>query len=371
MRLLAASNSFKGSLSSSFLNKLIKKELTKYLPELEIKDIAVSDGGDGFLDCFIHSNQGELKFKKLTGPLKNKKVYARYLLSGDSAYIEIAEICGIKYLSKNELSPLYATSYGVGEIIAYLIKKGVKEFFIGLGGAASNDGGFGMARTLGFDFLDADGDKIENSILGLLDLFEIRKSKINLEKIKFYGITDVNNLLLGKHGSARVFARQKGASKKEIEIIEKALKKLSQVVNKSLGIEIRKIKGGAAAGGLGAGLRAFLNARLLNGSQFISEKLKLESEIKKSDIILTGEGVLDKSTLYGKIPHLILSKAKKYNKRTIFICADNKIVDKRIDLLISLEKHFSREFCMRNPEEALKKNIKLIYPDIRRLYGRK
>lgn len=359
MIFLIAINSFKGTISSLDVGKIVYKELKKKFKKANFILSPVSDGGDGFIDCFKNKKAKIIK-KKVTGPIY-KKVLARYVLEGKNAYIEIAQACGIRYLKKEELSPLKATSYGVGELILDAIKKGATHLYLGLGGTASSDGGYGMAKALGFVFLDENDREIKDSVSEFSKIKKIIPPKKNLTKnVKIFAVTDVKNPLLGKNGSAYVFGPQKGASQKEVEIIEKNLKSLALKIKELNGKDITKIEGGGAAGGLGAGLYGFLNAKILQGAFFISEKLNLLDKIKKSDIIITGEGKFDKTSFMGKITGLIYDLARQYKKKIILISAKNQLeIDDENVLNITLEKHFPEKYCKEKVAYAISKAIEI------------
>jgi glycerate kinase len=357
MRILVALNAFKGTASSSELNKAVSKILVKN-HSVSIKNI--SDGGDGFIECF--TDNGKLIKKVVTGPLYNMKVKAKYVLKGKTAYIEMAEASGIRYLKKNQLDIMNATTYGVGELINDAVRRGAKEIYIGLGGTASNDCGFGMARALGIRFINSYGNEVENNLYGIMNIKRIDFSKFNIpDRIKFYSVCDVKNKLLGKYGSARVFGPQKGADETDIKIIEKALRNLTVVLKRETGRDISKIKGGAAAGGLGAGLYGFLNSKMISGSNFIIKKLNLLDDLKKCDMVITGEGKLDRSTFYGKITGEIIKLAIRYKKRNIFITAVDDY-KKRIKgtEIINLSKTYRISYLSKNIINVIKKETLLI-----------
>jgi len=359
LKILIAINSFKGSINSINAGNCIFKEIKKNFPDTKIKIIPVSDGGDGFIDCFKKFKGVKVINKKVKGPIF-KSVLAKYIILSKSAYIEIAQACGIKYLKKNQLSPLKATSYGVGELILDAISKGAREIYLGLGGTASSDGGFGMAKALGFKFLNDSNKEIKNDIRDFINIKKILNPKnINFKKIKFYAITDVKNPLIGKYGSAKTYGPQKGANSKEILIIESGLINFAKRIKEFTKKDISKIKGGGSAGGLGAGLYGLLNAKIINGSKFIIKKLKLDKEIKKADIIITGEGKVDKTTFMGKIPGEIIKIASKYKKKIIIITGSLEKYKKNNTMNIILNYYFPKEYSKKFPDKAIKKAIQL------------
>lgn len=357
MKALLVLNSFKGTLSSTDANSACAMAVKKILPGVEIRKIAVSDGGDGFLDCF--RSDGSVVFLKTQGPLPEMKVRARYILKGREAFIEIAEACGIKYLSGKKLRPLEANTYGVGELIKDALSKKAVRIYIGLGGTASSDGGMGMARALGFSLLDQNGMEIENSVPGLLNLEKIKKpSDMMFRNAKFFAVTDVKNPLSGPNGTAATYSPQKGASASQVKIIEKAMKNLSRVIRKDLRRDVSRIRGGGAAGGLGAGLHAFLSAELVCGGDFVAGKKNLKEEISSSDIIFTGEGIWDKTGFYGKMPYHLGAMASKAGKKVFCVCFENRLKkEKPFGFIIEMKKHFSRDYCLSNPARAIEKTL--------------
>ncbi|MEW5951154.1 MAG: glycerate kinase [Elusimicrobia bacterium] len=359
MKILCALNSFKGTFSSKSANKSCFAALKKIFPEAEIKSLAVSDGGDGFLDCF-RNLKGAKKVKiYVCGPLPKTKVRAEYVICKKEAFIEIAEACGIKYLKNKKLEPLTATTYGVGEIIKDAVNRKADKIYLGLGGTASSDGGFGMAKALGFKFLDKKGKEIENSVKGLLKLKKIKPPEnIFFKKNKFFAVTDVKNPLLGKYGTANVYSPQKGANKYQVKIIEKAMRKMALRFEKDLGKKAGKIKGGGAAGGLGAGLYAFLDAQIKNGASFVSEKIKIGEIISQCDAVFTGEGIWDKTDFYGKMPYHLCQIARKNKKKSFCVCFENKTGrNYPFDRVIEIKNKFGKDFSLKNPFFALKKTV--------------
>jgi glycerate kinase len=323
-------NSFKVSLSAGEFCLIAEKFLSK---KARLKCLPVADGGDGLIDVFKNIYPQCKEYKTVVIDAVYKKHKAPYIIlpDGGTCVIETAKICGLGALKKREFSPLKATSYGIGQVIKAALKKGAKTFYIGLGGVACNDGGAGVASALGFELLDKNGAKLKN---GAAELLKLSKIKGRAPKgIKFIGLSDVNNPLLGPRGSAKVFGPQKGASQKEVKILEKILTHYSKIVKKDLRKNINKPRCGAA-GAIGAGIYGFLNAKLIDGGKFVFNKIKAETEIKKSDLIITAEGKLDEQTFYGKAPQFVCKLAAKHKKPVVFICGVNEIKNKKL-----LQKH--------------------------------
>ncbi len=320
MKTLVLANALKGSLSAREICQILNK----------FETFAISDGGDGFLDSVlqVYPKAKKISLKIPNAILKPTKTY--FLLLKNIAFIESAKICPMAGLKKEELDIMRASSIGLGLTIKKALSLGAKQIYIGLGGVASSEGGADSAKVFGYQFLDKDNNPLELGAKSLLKLAKIKKPKKDLLKnIKITAVCDVQNKLLGKEGSAKVYGKQKGASSKEILLLEKALSNYARVVKKDLKININT-KHCAAAGAIASGLKAFFKADLIDGSKYISKLLKLDKKIKKADLIITTEGSLDEQTFFGKAPFEICRLAKKYKKPVIFICGQNKLKNKNL-----------------------------------------
>ncbi|RKD29499.1 glycerate kinase [Thermohalobacter berrensis] len=339
MKVLIATDSFKGSMTSIEVANYLEKGLKEIDRSLEITKVPISDGGEGMVEAFLAANNGSKIKLNVTGPLGNI-VDSFYGISddGSTAYIEVASAIGLYLLDKHKRNPIETTSYGVGELILDAVNRGCKNVIIGLGGSSTNDGGMGMARALGVKFLSKSGEELLGFgfELGLVDKIDISNLDSRLKDVNFRIACDVDNPLTGKKGAAHTFASQKGASYKEILQLEKGMINYQNAIKESLGIDVSRIKGGGAAGGLGAGLVAYLNADIVPGIKLIIEETNLEEKIKNVDLVITGEGKIDNQTLHGKVPAGISALAKKYNKRTIAIAGK---VDIEEEVLKSLDIH--------------------------------
>ncbi len=320
MKVLVLANALKGSLKA--------KEICQVLNKFE--GFAISDGGDGFLDSVlqVYPQAKKIFIQAPNAILKIKKI--PFLLIGETAFIESAQVCPMANLKKEELNILKASSIGLGLTIKEAINAGAKQIYIGLGGVASSEGGADLAKVFGWHFLDKENNSLELGAKSLLNLAKIKKPKQDLLKnIKITAVCDVNNILLGKTGSAKVYGKQKGANAKEILILEKALKNYAKVVKQYLGININT-KHCGSAGAIASGLKGFFKAELTDGSKYISKLLGLDKKIKKADLIITTEGSLDEQTFFGKAPFEICRLAKKHKKPIIFICGRNKLKDRKV-----------------------------------------
>lgn len=305
MKVLIAIDSFKGSLSSVESSDVIFSAIKSVYPDAEIISFPLADGGEGTVESIVHAVGGNIVSLNITGPL-TEKIEGNYgiLQDGKTAIIEIAEACGLPLLSNDQLNPLKATSYGVGEIILDAIKKGCKEFIIGLGGSATNDAGIGMLQALGFQFLDNNNQEVDFGGSALHDIKKINLNKVNkaLQDCTFKIACDVNNQLTGKNGATYVFGPQKGATPEIVDYLDKGMIQFTKLVEEQLGFNIDNISGGGAAGGLGSAFSGFLNGTLQSGIDLILQTINLEKHIQGSDYVITGEGKLDKQTTMGKVP---------------------------------------------------------------------
>ncbi len=321
MNILALPNSFKGSLSARQTARVLAQALGR---RHSVTAVPLSDGGDGFIDFFkaLHPAGRMVNLQAKNAFLKEASTSYLWLSKEKTAVIETARICGLGSAKKEDLNPLGASSLGVGEVILHAIKRGSKKIYIGLGGVACSDGGAGIARALGADFLDAQGKDLPNGAKPLLklkqiDLTEVKKA---LRGIKIYAVADVINPMLGPKGSARVFGPQKGANPAQVRTLEKALSNYARVVKKTTGKDIARMPSTAAAGALCAGLYGLLGAKIILGADFLRAHLPLDKWAQKADLIITTEGKLDSQTLYGKAPLAALQIADKHQKPALFIC---------------------------------------------------
>lgn len=321
MNILVLPNAFKGSLSAAKAALLFKRALEK---KHRVCAIPVSDGGDGFLDFFktLDPAARKITLNAKNAFLKNRRTEFLLLSDGKTAVIETARVCGLGSAKKEELDPLGASSYGVGQILSAAAQAGAKTIYVGLGGVACNDGGAGMAAACGAVFLDKRGHRLGLGAEALLnvnhaDVSVLRKA---FKGIKIFGVADVTNPLLGPKSSAKVFGPQKGASPAQVKILDKAMTSFARAIKKATGRDIAHTPCTAAAGAIGAGLTGCFGAELLLGSSFLFQKARLEKYFRNADLIITTEGKLDRQTFYGKAPLAVLKLAKKYKKPVLFIC---------------------------------------------------
>ena len=318
MKILIAPDKFKGSLSAREVAENIAKGLRDVLPEATINIVPMADGGEGTAEVICDALGGSWVNCAAHDPI-GREIDARYgwIQKRKLAVMEMNEAAGMRRLSESERDPLRANTFGVGEMILDASRRGAQKIIIGLGGSATNDGGFGMAGALGFRFFNDRGQEIEK-VVDLVELQRIkRKQALNLPRI--IAAADVRNPLLGENGATRVFGPQKGATADKIDILERALTKLGDVVSKDLKVNYRDEPGAGAAGGLGFGLMSFCGAAIRPGFGVVAESVGLESKMKDVDVVITGEGSLDRQTLEGKTPAGVAGLARKLGKRVFAI----------------------------------------------------
>ncbi|MFB1099176.1 glycerate kinase [Terribacillus sp. JSM ZJ617] len=315
MKILIAIDSFKGSVSSKEGSEAIALGVKDVYPEAEILSLPLADGGEGTIEALVQATEGNIVEKEVIGPLRNK-VTAKYGILSDkrTAVIEVAEACGLPLVPYNQRNPLITTSYGVGELILDALDNGCRKFVIGLGGSATNDGGVGMLRALGFRFLNKHGEEVGIDGKALIEVRKIDLARIDnrLKECEFKVACDVNNPLCGPKGASYIFGPQKGATTQMVEELDKGLKHFADIVFQELGKDIHNKPGTGAAGGLGAACLGFLNATLKSGIDLILETLEMEKYLHNANFVITGEGKLDGQTSMGKAPLGIAQLASEF-----------------------------------------------------------
>jgi glycerate 2-kinase len=340
MRILIAPDKFKGALNARDVAGNIAKGLRDVLPDAEIEIVPMADGGEGTAEAICEARGGSWLKCKAHDPI-GREIEARYgwIEDGKLVVMEMSEAAGMRRLTENERDPVRATTFGVGEMILDAANRGANEIIIGLGGSATNEGGWGMARALGYRFF-RDGKELTDCASELARLTEIILPKkvvgalvpsaqpknrrltqppLQQQLPKIIAAVDVRNPLLGENGATRVFGPQKGASKDELNILEQALTKLADVVARAFDFDYRDKPGAGAAGGLGFGLMSFCDATIRPGFDVVAEAVGLESKMKEVDVVITGEGSLDRQTLEGKTPAGVARLARKLGKKVFAI----------------------------------------------------
>lgn len=349
MKVLVAVNEFKGSLSSLEIGEIISNKLNSNYDNITALVQPIADGGDGFLALF--KGFEKMKFKTINAARQECEVNYLLDIKRKEAVIEVAEVIGLKHLKDIQKDPYKTSTVGLGRLISFLLKKGINHFIIGLGGSATNDCGIGMLSELGVQFTDKNGNICEHGIDDLMKINQIDLRFIDekFKNAKFTIISDVNNPLIGINGATYVYSKQKGLSESKFQEVDKYVESFSNIVNNIVKKNNVYNKGSGAAGGLGFAFMSFSNAMIQSGSQFMINYLGLEEIIQDIDIVITGEGKLDKQSFMGKAPIEVAKVAKKYNKKVIFLAGNilddefselNEDDKKLIDASFSIQRKF-------------------------------
>jgi len=313
MKIGIAPDSFKGNMTALQVASRIEKGLRKALGNITVVKVPMADGGEGTAKTIADATGGRMVRRTVSGPL-GKPVKASFGISGDghTAVIEMAEASGIALLTPSQRNPMRTTTRGTGELIKHALKLGVSHLLVGIGGSATTDGGMGMAKALGVRFLDKRGREVSDNGRGLLRVASIDMTGLDprLEDIRVEVACDVDNPLTGPRGAAQVYGPQKGATPEMVGQLDAGLENLAAVIKRDLGKSVLKVPGSGAAGGLGAGLLAFLHGELRPGIDIVVDAVQLAKRLKGCDLVITGEGRMDGQTAFGKTPAGVAGVAK-------------------------------------------------------------
>lgn len=315
-----APDSFKESMTAKEACEAMERGIKKANPNINCIHVPMADGGEGTMQSLVDATNGKIYNLKVVGPLGNE-VEAEYGILGDGeiGILEMASASGIQLVPSEKRNPLITTTYGTGQLIKACLDHGVKKLLIGIGGSATNDGGAGVIQALGGKLLDKQGNELGfgGGELGKLNSINLENFDPRLKDVNIEVACDVNNPLCGEKGASNVFGPQKGATKDMVAALDDNLKHYADVIKKHLGKDVINEPGAGAAGGLGAGLMAFLNGTLKKGIEMVIEYAGLEEKVKNADMVWTGEGSIDFQTQYGKTPLGVATVAKKHNKPVI------------------------------------------------------
>jgi glycerate kinase len=340
MKILIAPDKFKGSLGAREVADSIAAGLRDVLPDAMIDIAPVADGGEGTADVICQACAGEWMASGAHDAL-GREITARYVWLRDRrmAVMEMSEAAGMWRIAPRERDPFRASTYGVGEMLLDAARRKANEVILGLGGSATNDGGFGMARALGFRFLNKDSVELRGPVSDLLGLAQISRPR-DLFLPVVIGAADVRNPLLGARGATRTFGPQKGVAPDQLAVLEEALARLADVVARDLGCDFRDAAGAGAAGGLGFGLMSFCGATMRPGFGLVAEMVGLGAAIQRADVVITGEGSFDEQTIEGKAPAGVARLARKLGKRVFAIvgCATEPATHEVFDGVFVLAK---------------------------------
>lgn len=320
MKVVIAIDSLKGSLSSMEAGYTIKSAILTVKPDAQIVVRPLADGGEGTAKALIEGLGGKKINVTVTGPLgKPVAAYYGYLKQTDTAIMEMATAAGITLISESEKNPMLATTRGIGEMIKHAIEKGCRHFIIGIGGSATNDGGIGMLKALGYTFLDKNGQDVGEGGQALQKIHTIQTDNAcdKLSACSFQIACDVKNPLCGPNGATYVYGPQKGVTKGRMEELDKGMAHYAAVTSRIRKKDCSEAEGAGAAGGMGFAFLSYLNASLTPGIELVLNAVELEKEIRDADIVVTGEGCIDRQTAMGKAPVGVAKLAKKYGAKVI------------------------------------------------------
>ncbi|MFL6557928.1 MAG: glycerate kinase [Bacillus sp. (in: firmicutes)] len=316
MKFVLAPDSFKESMTAKNAALAMEKGILKVFPDAECVIVPMADGGEGTVESLVSMSNGEIIKTEVHGPLGEKRIAEYGLLGeGQTAVIEMATASGLELIQPADRNPLVTTTYGTGQLIKHALDKGVSRILIGIGGSATNDSGAGMLQALGVSFKDQYGEELPWGGGALSQLHSIDLSGLDkrIHSVKIDVACDVTNPLIGENGASAIFGPQKGATPEIVKQLDQNLARFADLIKQELGKDIAYMEGAGAAGGLGAGLVAFLNAQLKKGVELVIEYTGLEERVKGADYVFTGEGSIDGQTLFGKTPFGVASIAQKYS----------------------------------------------------------
>ena len=381
MRILIAPDKFKGTLSAREVGEAIAAGIREVLPDAKIDIVPMADGGEETAEVISEALGASWMKCKAHDPL-NREIEARYgwIEKRKLAVMEMSEVSGMRRLKPAELNPEIATTFGVGEMISWAASQGADQIIVGLGGSATNDGGFGMARALGFRFYMG-SKELNGPIHELEKLTRIvapspAASRLPLPEgeergegnttMEIIAAVDVRNPLLGENGATRIFGQQKGVTPDKVKEFERALTRLADVVADEFGFDHRNEPGAGAAGGLGFGLLSFCGAKIRPGFDVVAESVGLEQKIADVDLVITGEGSLDRQTLEGKTPAGVARLARKVGKR-VFAFVGRATEDREVRELF--DGVYTNARPGMSEEENMKRAAELLRENARKLAG--
>lgn len=312
MRIVVASDSFKGSLSSAQVAAAAKKGILSIYPDAEVVEVNVADGGEGTVEAITGSLGGQLRSIEVKGPLGDP-VTATYGIAGKVAVMEMAAASGLTLIPQDKRNPMKTSTFGTGQMIQDALAQGCREFLVGIGGSATNDAGTGMLQALGFRFVDETGHELESCGESMAKIRKIETDSVlpELSESSFTVACDVDTPFCGPDGAAPVFAPQKGATPEMVSMLDSGMASLAKVIDDTFHCgDISRVAGTGAAGGLGGGFKACLGARLVKGIDMVLDAIHFDDIIKGADLVITGEGSIDFQTAKGKTAAGVLSRCK-------------------------------------------------------------
>ena len=378
-KIVIASDSFKGSLSSKEVAKTSAEAIKEVFPDCEVVCLEIADGGEGTVDALCQALGGTIISVPVHGPLGDI-INAEYAIvetteEGLTAVIEMSRASGLPLVPPELRNPMETSTYGTGELIADAVERGCRHFLVGIGGSATNDGGIGALSALGWRFLDSKGEKLHPAGASMNKIYRIDDTGKNplLKDCSFRVACDVDTPFCGPDGAAYVFAPQKGAGPEMVKDLDRGLESFASVIKESTGSDVRDMAGAGAAGGLGGGMKAFLGADLLPGAEMVLEAIGFDTIVKGADLVITGEGRMDSQTRKGKAPYCVLRHATSLGIPTVAVAGSISDSDALKDLGfkailpinppgLPLEVAMKQETASRNLHNTLSRYFDSIHP---------
>ncbi len=357
MRVLVAPDKFRGTLTAAQAARAIAAGWARGRPSDEVAEVPMADGGEGTLEALLAALDGERRVVRVHAPLGDTLDAAFGIVpgaAGPTAVVEMARASGLELVNEARREPLRASTYGTGELILAACREGVAEVLVCIGGSASTDGGAGMAQAVGARLLDAEGREIGTGGGGLLELARIDVTAIDasVRGTEVVALCDVDSPLTGPTGAAHAYGPQKGATPDEVLLLARALGHFAAVIHRDLGVDVRALPGAGAAGGLGAGLVAFLGAKIRPGVEAVMEAVGLPGRLRGADLVLTGEGKLDAQSLRGKVPAGVMTAAREARVPVAVLCGQSGVAPDEV-AVFSLVDRFGIERAMSDARLAL------------------
>lgn len=327
-RVVVASDSFKGCLSSLQVAEAVEAGLKSVSPSCEVVKLSVADGGEGTMQALAAAMNGEIVSVQVKDPL-GRELYASYAVIRETrtAVIEVSAASGLTLLSPQERNPLAASSYGSGQLVSDALSRGCRNILMCIGGSAVNDAGMGMLSALGFRFLDADGNRLEGSGADMAKVCDVDSSQVDpaLGETVFTVACDVDSPFCGPQGAAYVFAPQKGAGPDEVKLLDEGMSHFVSVIKRFTGKDVQNVPGAGAAGGIGGALSSFLCAALKRGAGMVLDAVSFDEVLSGADMVITGEGCIDGQTLTGKLPYCVAQRSAKAGVPVVAVCGRSEV----------------------------------------------
>ena len=372
MKIVIASDSFKGSMSSLDVATAASAGVIEVYPDSEIVSVNVADGGEGTVEAIVDALGGEIVKVQVSDPL-GRKIETSYGIAGETAILEMAAASGLPLLTVEERNPWATSTLGTGEMIMDAIARGCRKFLVGIGGSATNDAGVGMLQAMGFRFYDANDELITQGCGGMLgSIARIDDSLVSaaVKESQFTVACDVDTPFCGPEGAAPVFAPQKGADAAMVKRLDEGMASLAKVIEEKYAINIVPVAGAGAAGGMGGAFRAFLGATLKKGIDMVLDAIDFDTTIQGANLVITGEGKVDFQTAKGKTAAGVLNRAKQQHIPVVAIGGCVEMCDSLVQMgfagiypileeKVPLEIAMQRDFAMNN----VRKTVARIVPN--------